>query len=212
MAPLAATADISLAPLADYFFIAGIETSQIYDERLQTELANPPPVEETIKEDVAEESEQESRPPSGHGPVTPNKSWHSRNRFSWEMRKSVSSVINVEPTHSNRSSTTIKGSTAESPGLTEQDFEHALRKFAAERDSFLEEIQFSAGQVPQQTKPRPRPKTQRIVSEDMSNLRSGVGSIRRRLSTMSSMKRQPPVSRQCEFPGVWMIDFLQHSR
>ncbi|KAF2461476.1 AEX-3 domain-containing protein [Lineolata rhizophorae] len=51
-----------------------------------------------------------------------------------------------------------------------------------------------------------RPKTQRIVSEDVDQspslgpgsgaMRSGVGSIRRRISTMSSMKRQPSMMRQ----------------
>lgn len=80
------------------------------------------------------------------------------------------------------------------------DFDNALRKFALERDSFLSDLSLSAGAVvPSRLKPRP--KTQRIVGEDVGvGLKSGVGSIRRRISfrDMNSMKRQSSVNRQCE--------------
>jgi hypothetical protein len=211
MAP-APSADASSAPLADYFFICGIESSQVYDERAQTNgsssatspLASPP-VDETIEEDRALETDS-IRPTSQEG--IPNGNGDGSRRRSGrlsEHRTSVGTVIgsDAKQTASNRSSATIKGVQLLGPGLSEQDFENALRKFASERDNFLEEIQFTAG-VAQQNRPtptRPRPRPQRVQqagNDEAGNLRSGVGSIRRRISTMqSSMKRQSSVAR-CE--------------
>lgn len=83
------------------------------------------------------------------------------------------------------------------------DFDRALRKFASERDSFLSDLTLSAGAVVP-NRPRPRPKTQRIVNEDAGGLKSGVGSIRRRISfrDMNSMKRQSSVNRSCKLSRV----------
>ena len=192
--PSISAADLSSAPLADYFFISGLETSQIFDEKLQN-VVTTPALDETIEEDRALEVEHEARPKSAEGFANGDAA-KARSRYSYEARKSISSILQLEPS-SNRSSMTIKGISPSTPGLfSEADFDTALRRFAAERDTFLEEIQFSAGVVPQANKPRPRPKAQRIVAEDSPNVRSGVGSIRRKLSTMSSMKRQPSVVRQ----------------
>lgn len=208
MAP-APAADASSAPLADYFFISGIESSQVYDERAQpnilsTPLSSPPPVDvdETIEEDQALETDT-IRPKSQEGLSNGDGNKRRSARLSFEHRNSVSTIIGPESKQSasNRSSTTIKGIQIGGSGLNDVDFENALRKFASERDTFLEEIQFTAG-VAQQNRPsRPaRPKPQRIqhAPEDgVGNLRSGVGSIRRRLSTMqSSLKRQPSMARQ----------------
>jgi len=201
--------DVALTtPLADYFFIAGIESSQVVEEKLHSSgLASPPPepVDETIEENEVLETDANLRPKSGEGingfDSSKRKSW----RFSFEARKSISSVMGVESkSASNRSSVTIKGPSLENgeqlsgSALNSVDFDAALRKFASERESFLEEIQFSAGTIPQPTKPKPRPKTQRIISDDnaSSSLMTGVGSIRRRISTMNSLKRQPTVMRQ----------------
>ena len=217
MAPTPASADASSVPLADHFFIAGIESTQIYDERLNR-VASPPPVEETIDEDVALETdtirEVNVRPESPASPnpdATPKK---TNPRYSWEARKSIGSVIgpiDFKPTPSNRSSTTIKGVQLDAPppapALSDEDFEHALRKFATERDSFLEEIQVSSGAVVPQKTAKPRPKTLRVSNHDESpssalgggggggsgakgGLGSGIGSIRRRLSTMNRPRRQ----------------------
>ena len=81
--------------------------------------------------------------------------------------------------------------------MNDVDFEKALKKFARERDSFLVDLTLSAGAVVP-NRPKPRPKTQKITSEDVNGLKGGVGSIRRRISfrEMSSMKRQPSVVRQ----------------
>lgn len=205
MAPVPAH-DSSSAPLADYFFISGIESSQVYDERSQpnglSPHSSPPPVDvdETIEEDRALETEN-LRPKSQEG--IPNGEGMKRKsaRLSFDHRNSVSTIIGPDSKQSasNRSSATIKGVQLGGSGLSDVDFENALRKFASERDSFLEEIQFTAG-VAQNNRPtRPaRPKPQRPKNEDnVGNLRSGVGSIRRRLSTMqSSLKRAPSMARQ----------------
>jgi len=225
MAPVPpASADASSVPLADHFFIAGIESTQIYDERLNR-VSSPPPVEETIDEDVALETdtirEVNIRPDTPASPTTDSTPKRSHARYSWEARKSIGSVIgplDFKPTPSNRSSTTIKGVQLEAPGLSDEDFEHALRKFATERESFLEEIQVSSGAVVPQKPAKPRPKTLRISShEDPYSppsaptpaaapaarggaLGSGIGSIRKRLSTMNRPRRQPSTaSRAGEF-------------
>lgn len=105
-------------------------------------------------------------------------------------------------TDSNRSSTTIKGiqingTNNGTGGLNDYDFEKALRKFASERDSFLSDLSLSAGAI-MPNRPKPRPKTQRIISDETSAMKSGVGSIRRRISfrDMGSMKRQSSIARQ----------------
>jgi hypothetical protein len=213
MAP-APSADASSAPLADYFFISGIESSQVYDERAQpngssivTSPLAAPPVDETIEEDRALETDS-IRPTSQEGLPNRGDSCRRRSGRLSEHRTSVGTVIGADAKHSasNRSSTTIKGvPLVGGSGLSEQDFENALRKFASERDNFLEEIQFTAG-VAQQNRPTPtrgRPRPQRVQppanDEGVGSSRSGVGSLRRRISTMqSSLKRQSSVAR-CKY-------------
>jgi hypothetical protein len=99
---------------------------------------------------------------------------------------------------------TIKGIQINGKGtLNDVDFEKALRKFASERDSFLSDLTLSAGAVVP-NRPKPRPKTQKIVKEDAAGLKSGVGSIRRRIS-FRDMKRQSSVARQREWLGFCLI-------
>ena len=205
MAPVS-SADASSAPLADYFFVSGIESAQVYDERLQPSSAVSPLADETIEEDRALETDS-SRPTSQDG--LPSTRQRSRQRLS-ENRQSVGTITGLDSkqSSSNRSSTnTIRGVPLATGGLNDVDFENALRKFASERDTFLEEIQFTAGvaqanrTTPTRTRPRPSRVSQQQTNGDdgMGNLRSGVGSIRRRLSTMqSSMKRQSSTARQCK--------------
>lgn len=203
----------SSTPLADYFFISGIESSQVYDERAQqngsgTSPLAQPPVGETIEEDRALETDS-IRPTSQDGlPNGGSTRGRSKNRLS-ENRQSIGTIIGTEKlTASNRSSATIKGLQIGGSGLSDQEFETALRKFASERETFLEEIQFTAGVTqqnrssPNPSRPRPRPQrvSQSTNDDGMGNLRSGVGSIRRRISTMqSSLKRQSSVARQCKY-------------
>jgi hypothetical protein len=217
MAPINTTTDAS-PPLADYFFISGIESSQVYDERnhqsiglnsLSSQLLSPPQpvdVDETIEEDRALETDS-LRPTSQDGLTNDEGTAKQRSaRMSFDHRTSIGSIIGPGPgpdpkqTASNRSSATIKGVQIGGSGLSDVDFDNALRKFASERDTFLEEIQFtaSAAQQSRSATTRIRPKPARVQHEDgAGNLRAGVGSIRRRLSTMqSSLKRQPSMARQ----------------
>jgi hypothetical protein len=184
----------------------GVESSQVYEEPISsavTPLASPP-VDETIQEDQALETDF-VRPISQEG--LPNGDGYRRSARLSEHRSSVGTIIGLEKqTASNRSSTTIKGlPLVGGSGLNDVEFEVALRKFASERDSFLEEIQFTAGVAQQNRTPtRARPRPQRVQptngEDGVGNLRSGVGSIRRRISTMqSSLKRQSSTARQCKF-------------
>ncbi|KAH7061343.1 AEX-3 domain-containing protein [Macrophomina phaseolina] len=189
----------TVPPLADYFFISGIESSQVYDAQ-RINGAAVAPAESTIEEDAALEVEEEETTPTPPRPTSSDGLSLSK-RASHETRQSISSVIGPDngpgPTASNRSSATIKGfPQIGGSGLSDFDFDQALRKFAAERETFLEEIQFSAGTLKQEDRPRPRPKTQRIVSEDEGSLGAGIGSIRRRISTIGrSSQRNSSVIR-----------------
>ncbi|KAI9376543.1 AEX-3 domain-containing protein [Aspergillus egyptiacus] len=200
------------APLADYFWIAGVDGSEVLDtfRKLGEEYRNAnatapgPTVTDTIEEDAdAEEATDHifdglSRNPSVIGP---------RRSFQRLSFRSGESDSNANGTHSNRSSITIKGGPAPSPrgseflGLGDFDFDQALLKFASERDTFLTDLSLSAGAITPASRPRSRLRTQKIVSEEPQPsglLRSGIGSVRRHMSfrDMNSMKRQPSVARQ----------------
>ena len=161
-----------------------------------------PPSEPTIEEDRLAEAEHVS---PDFPPTTPRNrkrnSYQRLSRLSDDARLSIASISSTpdrKGTDSNRSSTTIKGIQIVGKGvLNDQDFERALRKFASERDSFLSDLTLSAGAIVP-NRPKPRPKTQRIVNEDASAIKSGLGSIRRRVSfrDMNSLKRQSTVARQ----------------
>ncbi|KAL8874260.1 MAG: hypothetical protein Q9174_000380 [Haloplaca sp. 1 TL-2023] len=218
MAP-APVRESSSAPLADWFFISGHapspndhcfrtdQLSGVDSEQLRWPCINPnepsddipaPPVEQTIEEERTSESENDN---TDYVAPTPRRnkrnSYQRLSRLSDEARLSIASVsLSPDPkgTDSNRSSTTIKGVQINgTSGLTEADFDRALRKFATERESFLTDLTLSAGAVVP-NRPKARPKTQRIVNEDNGGLKPGVGSIRRRISfrDMNSMKRHLP--------------------
>ncbi|KAG7004706.1 DENN domain-containing protein [Physcia stellaris] len=198
------TAETSSAPLADWFFISGVDSDQLTWGREEDLAANnvSPPSEPTIEEDRLAEAEHVS---PDFPPTTPRNrkrnSYQRLSRLSDDARLSIASISSTpdrKGTDSNRSSATIKGIQIVGKGvLNDQDFDRALRKFASERDSFLSDLTLSAGAIVP-NRPKPRPKTQRIVNEDASALKSGLGSIRRRVSfrDMNSLKRQSTVARQ----------------
>lgn len=202
MAPMPKS-ETSSAPLADWFFISGVDSEQlswIRDGAVTDE--NTPPPEPTIQEDTAAEDEGLAQDfPSTTPRKAKRNSYQRLSRLSDEARLSIASILSTpekKGTESNRSSVTIKGIQINGTGgLNDVDFDKALKKFASERDSFLTDLTLSAGAVVP-NRPRARPKTQRIVNEDALALKSGVGSIRRRISfrDMSSMKRQSSVNRQ----------------
>ncbi|KAK1754305.1 DENN domain-containing protein 5B [Echria macrotheca] len=203
--------DNNLTPLADYFWIAGIETIA-YDD------GPGPQLDDTIAEDGEVEELDTSVAAS-----TRAKARHSRqnsaNRLSNLSRLSVTPSVVTEVrladevdggTKSNRSSATIRplphpntnGATngANGTGMflnfgpdgfpTDFDFDKALLKFAAERENFLDDLTFSAGAKIQARPPMINPRTERLkVAEegDQSGrisplMRSIKGSIRRKMS------------------------------
>ncbi|KAL8936993.1 MAG: hypothetical protein Q9216_004649 [Gyalolechia sp. 2 TL-2023] len=198
----------SSAPLADWFFITGVDSEQLKWGNSNTEenAHDSPqlPVEQTIEEERTSDAENDDRDANATTPRQIKRNSYQRlSRLSDEARLSIAS-ISLSPdrkgTDSNRSSTTIKGVqiNGNTASLSDIDFERALRKFATERESFLSDLTLSAGAVVP-NRPKPRPKTQRIVNtEDNGGLKSGTGSVRRRISfrDMNSMKRQSSVNRQ----------------
>ncbi|MCJ1476631.1 hypothetical protein MMC13_005299 [Lambiella insularis] len=212
MAPIA-PAETTSAPLADWFFIAGVDSEQLkWEEEEGVTSKSPPqvPFEPTIEEEKLAESGEErcSRLPSPPLPLaSPATIRHvkhnSQNRLSPrsdDKRLSIQSFLSLADKSgmdSNRSSATIRGIQVNGSGpFSEEGFEKALRKFASERDVFLSDLNLSAGAVVT-NRSRTRPRTQKITPEEPMGLKSGVGSIRRRISfkDMTSTKRQPSVIR-----------------
>lgn len=207
--PQASPAENSTSPLADFFWIAGVDGSEILDTFLKLgdeynsrgASAPGPAVADTIQEDAEPEDEKASLllDPNGNR----RDSYKRFSKLSNEARMSIRSVES-KGTNSNRSSMTIKATSSPNRSSTpsgEFDFDKALFKFASERESFLSDLTLSAGAVVP-ARPKPRPRTQRIVADDKpastNPLKSGIGSVRRHMSfrEMSSMKRQPSVARQ----------------
>ncbi|KAJ5610260.1 hypothetical protein N7510_006979 [Penicillium lagena] len=200
------------APLADYFWIAGVDGAEVLDTfkrlgedyRMNGAASPGPALADVIQEDAEEEhkpTEASSRPTSTL--FVGNERGGSNNRLSTLSRDSEQS----NGTSSNRSSVTVKGASPSPRGpsmfLEDFDFDQALLKFASERDTFLTDLSLSAGAITPNSRPRSRVRTQKIVDEapapgSNNLLRSGIGSVRRHMSfrDMNSMKRQPSVARQ----------------
>jgi hypothetical protein len=200
--------DGSSAPLADYFWIAGIQSISYNDPSPQN-----PPLDETI----AEDSEHESSSDSGFNGTSKTRARHSRqnsshriSKLSNEGRFSIHTLDELDGnTRSNRSSATIRpsqainsngtnGGSSDKGLMGDFDFDRALFKFAVERENFLEDLTFSAG-AKIQSRPPMVNRAERIKAEDQdalgrrSPLRSIKGSIRRKMSfrDMSSVRKQP---------------------
>ncbi|OQE36284.1 hypothetical protein PENCOP_c012G00496 [Penicillium coprophilum] len=203
------------APLADYFWIAGVDGTEILDtfQRLGEDYrangaASPgPALADTIQEDADAEEEHNpdvvSRPNSTLVAGTGHRG--STQRLSTLSKSSEGT--NGAGTNSNRSSMTVKGASSplRASALFSEDFDFdtALFKFANERETFLTDLSLSAGAITPNTRPRSRVRTQKIVSDDSpapsgNLLRSGIGSVRRHMAfrDMNSMKRQPSIARQ----------------
>jgi len=189
-------------PLADYFWIAGIEDVTYQDAPAPTAAA---PVDETIVED-GEGNALDGLPSSTARARARHSRQNSANRLSKLSTDGRLSIHTLEDrdgtTRSNRSSATIRP--VQDPGATpEFDFDRALMKFAMERENFLDDISFSAGAKLQARQPMVAPRTERIKadSSDLSGRRSPLrgikGSIRRKMSfrDMSSMRKQPVAPR-----------------
>ncbi|KAJ5403746.1 hypothetical protein N7509_003617 [Penicillium cosmopolitanum] len=203
------------APLADYFWIAGVDGSEVLDTyrrlgddyRINGAASPGPAFTDAIQEDA--DAEEEHMPPGTSRPSSTLFTGNSTGRRGSSQRLSTlsrDSEGHANGTASNRSSMTVKGGSSPARGSTlfdgDFDFDQALVKFASERDTFLTDLSLSAGAITNNSRPRSRVRTQKIVAEDSPSqgsnlLRSGIGSVRRHMAfrDMNSMKRQPSIAR-----------------
>jgi hypothetical protein len=209
--------DSSSTPLAEYFWIAGIEDIVYEDE------APPPPgpADDTV-DTIAEDGE----PGASDAHVTapsPNPratARHSRQNSANRLSKVSADIHCLEEidnnTRSNRSSATIRavppanaapnnsnGVFGAEGFVPDFDFDNALFKFAAERENFLDEISFTAGAKVQGRPPMVNPRALRIKADEESqsgrqsplrSIRGSIrGSLRRKISfkDMNSVRKQP---------------------
>jgi len=194
--------DSSAAPLADYFWIAGIETISYHDA---PQLS--PQLDGTIDED----GEPDGLDPAVAAPARAgSKARHSRqssvnrlSRLSADARLSTHTLDQRDGnTASNRSSATIRPG-EDMNGSHNFDFDTALLKFAVERENFLDDLSFSAGAKLQARPPMVTPRAERVRAGDTEkpgrkpSLRAITGSIRRKMSfrDMTSTRKQPTVPR-----------------
>ena len=203
--------DTSSAPLADYFWIAGIDSLSYSDhvyspsngrEKASNGVTGPPsPQVDATIEEGSEHSEGETPVPPPNAAArtsarhSRNNSWNRLSRLSNDARNSVQNLDELESTRSNRSSITIKALPINGNGngggaFGDFDFDKALMKFANERENFLDDLSFSAGAPIQSRPPMTNPRADRLRLEEgdvlgtvrRSPLRDVGGSIRRRIS------------------------------
>ena len=203
------------APLADYFWIAGIDSlSYGHHFRLNPDTGEKEtngvstasrPLDSPIDEDRALETTRVRNLPT---PIPfPPDALDDDPRHSKISNESRNSIVNgggglPEPfraSASNRSSATIRPVPAPLTALNDDDFDRALRKFTSERDSFLDELSVHAGASPSaRTNIQVKVAAARSSHRDDSN---GVGlgspNVRRHFSLrdLNSMRRQPSVAR-----------------
>ncbi|KAI1639363.1 dDENN domain-containing protein [Biscogniauxia mediterranea] len=226
--------DNTAAPLADYFWIAGIESISYQDFPIPP---TPTQVDTTITED--EESDDDERD-SVASPSQKPTARHSRQNSNHRLSKAsfTNSIHTLEEmdgnTRSNRSSATIRPSPTfgasgpEGTGLFgapgpdggggggggsglfgDFDFDKALVKFAAERENFLEDLSFSAGAKTQARPPMVNPRAERIKADEvpsgrMSPLKSIRGSIRGSIRRKISFRDMNSVRKQPSAPRPGM--------
>ncbi|KAH9883957.1 dDENN domain-containing protein [Xylariomycetidae sp. FL2044] len=205
--------DNSSAPLADYFWIAGIESISYHDFPLPHGGTQ---VDSTINEDREPDDQPGPKSaPSANKPYARHSRQNSNNRLSKvSITNSIHTLEELDGnTRSNRSSATIRpnpppGSASPHDGLFlgDFDFDKALVKFAAERENFLEDLSFSAGAKTQSRPPMVNPRAERIKADEtpsgrlspLKSIRGSIrGSIRRKISfrEMNSARKQPTTPR-----------------
>ncbi|KAJ9617854.1 hypothetical protein H2204_013381 [Knufia peltigerae] len=203
----------SSRPLADYFWIAGLDSQQLVDAfsqpRLSYDFNDSNGIDVPIKEEPTTNDKDDQNSILQSPPTSPHHSRHDSyqrlSQLSDEARDAIQSLNDVaQSPRSNRSSMTIRppapiGGPRMSSALSEADFERAMKRFATDRDTFFLDLSFNASETAKQSRPKSRPQTQKIVLEDeLSPLPNrNFGSIRRHMSfkDMSSTKRQPSVAR-----------------
>ncbi|KAJ6257145.1 hypothetical protein Dda_8031 [Drechslerella dactyloides] len=261
-----ASGDATSAPLAEYFWIAGMDTNSYWNSQTSKSLptTQPPVRGSLIAEDLPEAKEPEDpvyptrddslnfRQPLEKGnsdkveqsapgaqmiaiqdgsktPLTAESSIFSDGigsrmstlstnsaspSFADTKRSSQSSNATIIAGNSNSQYRQINSSHGDviaqslgaGLGIGDFDFDTALRKFATERENFLEDLSFAAGAIQHQPK-KPPPVNARIqkVMEGNNGSPNIVksGSLRRRISLrdLNSMRRAPSVvNRAGELP------------
>lgn len=206
-----ASADIP-QPLADYFWIAGLDGQQLSDAYSQQRWSyeshdNSNGVDTSIQEEAGPDNESSSiiiKSSPGTIKHSRHDSYQRLSQLSNEARFSIQSLDDLTRPQSSRSSLTIRATNESalprsSSGLTELDFDNAISKFTNDRDAFFLDLTFAPSEPQKPPPSKARPQTQRIVaSEDPGQSPNrNFGSIRRHLSfkDMSSTKRQPSVAR-----------------
>ena len=219
MPPNGSVQDSTSAPLADYFWIAGVDSlSYGHHFRLNPNTGEKEtngvstssrPLDSPIDEDHALETTRVRTPPA---PILPSDTLDDDPRHSKISNESRYSIINgglpesSRATASNRSSATIRPV----PALNDDDFDRALRKFTSERDSFLDELSVTAGAS---SSPRTNFHVKAAAArpshkDDSNGLGSGSPNVRRHFSLrdLNSMKRQPSMARTGTFEP-FLVDF-----
>lgn len=203
----------SSRPLADYFWISGLDTQQLDEafcqpQRWSHDLVEPNGLDSIIKEDVVAENDQSSILQSPRASINHARhdSFQRLSELSDEARDSISSIDSVARPQSSRSSLTIRAAAPPtdprmSSLISEADFDKAMQKFATNRDEFYLDLTFQPSEKSKPARSKSRPKTQRIVAQDEPSPllpNRNFGSIRRHLSfkDMSSAKRQPSMARR----------------
>jgi hypothetical protein len=215
----------SSTPLADYFWIAGIEKISYEDVA--------PPVSPQVGDTIAEAGEADERPSS----LLSSTSIRATARHSRQHSGSRLSKLSADGrfldeldgnTRSNRSSATVcppgtkrlsnrvsTDTARPDPPKSDAapvdfDFDNALLKFAAERENFLEDLSFSAGAKIQSRDPMVAPPSNAKVksTDDVGQLarrgtliRSLRGTIRQKMSfrELNSVRKKQPTSQK---PGI----------
>ncbi|KAL6914181.1 hypothetical protein ACHAPO_008793 [Fusarium lateritium] len=213
----------SSTPLAEYFWIAGVESVSYHDPSSQ-----PAPVAVPVESTIIEDGEPEDEWTNGDQPKTNAR--HSRqnsasrlSKMSLTERFSIQTLDDTDGnTKSNRSSATIRAvnppdfsngsensngnsQTPASSGILGEgsmlmgdfDFDKALVKFAAEREVFLEDLTFSAGAKVQARAPMVNPRMERIRAEESDSGRlSPLRSIKGSIRRKMSFRDMNSVRKQ----------------
>lgn len=237
--PIDKAQDFGDRPLADYFWIAGVDIHDLTEAYKPDAEARdvPPPihdnlvtrtVDEIIEEDAAAEDSESSYADS----PTLSTSKHSRqdshqklNRLS-SNRSSVQSIDKLSRLSSVHSNSTIRRvvtsshlpDSPTSPGapklstdirvsalISDADLEKVLRRYTKDKDAFYLDLSVKPPAPMEKRRlkstSKARPRTQRIVAEDLESTPSPnrtLGSVRRHMSfkDLNSTKRAPSIARR----------------
>jgi len=177
------------APLAEHFFIAGIETSCLLDRKGAVAKCS----SHADRSSSLISRGGEGREVGGIG-LRPT----PRAGISCDKRQSIGNVMGLEqwlPQNNKRNSTILDHiNPLNVSSMSEEDFDAALKRFAAERDTVLKEIE---EQPIQDERPRVRSPSQRLNSPLSLHRRDkSLGSLRRRLSGINSLTRPSTSARR----------------